>query len=98
MRRARVVHDGHSFDVREGESGELLTVDGTVLDPSDVTWLPPVAEPGTIFAVGLNYADHASELAFKPPEKPLVFLKHANCLTGHETGLLSARRRRAPAL
>ncbi|HFD3232154.1 TPA: 4-hydroxyphenylacetate degradation bifunctional isomerase/decarboxylase [Escherichia coli] len=37
---------------------------------------------GTLFALGLNYADHASELEFKPPEEPLVFLKAPNSLTG----------------
>ena len=37
---------------------------------------------GTLFALGLNYADHASELAFTPPEVPLVFIKAANTVTG----------------
>lgn len=36
----------------------------------------------TFFALGLNYADHASELDFKAPESPLVFIKAANTLTG----------------
>lgn len=36
----------------------------------------------TLFALGLNYADHASELDFKAPESPLVFIKAANTLTG----------------
>jgi 5-oxopent-3-ene-1,2,5-tricarboxylate decarboxylase/2-hydroxyhepta-2,4-diene-1,7-dioate isomerase len=51
-----------------------------------VTWLPPLTDtrqPRTIFALGLNYADHAKELAFKPPEEPLVFLKSPSTLTGH---------------
>jgi 5-oxopent-3-ene-1,2,5-tricarboxylate decarboxylase/2-hydroxyhepta-2,4-diene-1,7-dioate isomerase len=26
-----------------------------------------------VLALGLNYADHAKELAFKPPEEPLAF-------------------------
>lgn len=45
----------------------------------------PVARPhehGTLFALGLNYADHASELDFKPPEEPLVFIKAPNTVTG----------------
>ena len=44
-----------------------------------------VAHPqrhGTLFALGLNYADHASELEFKPPEEPLVFIKAPNTVTG----------------
>lgn len=36
----------------------------------------------TLFALGLNYADHAAELEFKAPEEPLVFIKAANTLTG----------------
>ncbi|EPP1457088.1 5-carboxymethyl-2-hydroxymuconate semialdehyde dehydrogenase [Shigella flexneri] len=44
---------------------------------------PTLPHPhGTLFALGLNYADHASELEFKPPEEPLVFLKAPNTLTG----------------
>ena len=45
----------------------------------------PVTRPhehGTLFALGLNYADHASELDFKPPEEPLVFIKAPNTVTG----------------
>lgn len=52
-------------------------------DIHTVKTFPPVPHPhGTLFALGLNYADHASELEFKPPEEPLVFLKAANTLTG----------------
>lgn len=36
----------------------------------------------TLFALGLNYADHATELAFKAPDEPLVFIKAANSITG----------------
>jgi len=52
------------------------------VEESEAVWLPPV-EPGTAFALGLNYADHAKELAFKAPDKPLVFLKGRNTFTGH---------------
>ncbi len=87
MKKGRVVHHGqngdHTLDITEGAAGELVAADGETVDPASVSWLPPVAEPGTIFALGLNYADHASELAFEPPKEPLVFLKHSNCLTGH---------------
>ncbi len=37
----------------------------------------------TLFALGLNYADHATELDFKAPQEPLVFIKAANTLTGN---------------
>ncbi len=60
--------------------------DGRLLAFDAVSWLPPLAplpQPRTILALGLNYADHAKELAFKAPEEPLVFLKGENALTGH---------------
>jgi 5-oxopent-3-ene-1,2,5-tricarboxylate decarboxylase / 2-hydroxyhepta-2,4-diene-1,7-dioate isomerase len=41
----------------------------------------------TVFCLGLNYADHAKELAFKPPEEPLVFLKSAASFTGNNTAV-----------
>jgi len=42
----------------------------------------PQRGPATVFALGLNYADHARELAFKAPDKPLVFLKGGNTVVG----------------
>lgn len=80
MKRARILLDGAVHDATEAEGGVRLA-NGRVLPEEAMTWLPPVA-PGTIFALGLNYADHARELAFKPPAEPLVFLKGPNALVG----------------
>src|SRR5579872_2243007 len=82
MKHARVAYAGAIHTATEVQ-GRLKLGDGRIVDPGAVVWLPPVAA-GTIFAVGLNYADHAKELAFKPPEVPLVFLKGPNSLAGHE--------------
>ncbi|MFP4906500.1 fumarylacetoacetate hydrolase family protein, partial [Paraburkholderia sp. BR14261] len=38
---------------------------------------------GTIFALGLNYAEHAKELQFSKQEEPLVFLKGPGSVIGH---------------
>lgn len=88
MKRARIQYQGDVLNVTIDDAGQLIGEDGKALglgvDDDGYTWLSPVAEPGTIFALGLNYADHASELAFEPPKEPLVFLKHANCITGHK--------------
>lgn len=81
MRTARIVFDGSIHTVTPHAEGVQLP-DGRVLSESQVLWLPPVT-PKTIFALGLNYADHAKELAFKPPEEPLVFMKGPNALNGH---------------
>ena len=81
MKRARVVYQGAEWAATES-AGKVCLSDGRRLAESEVTWLPPVT-PRTIFAVGLNYADHAKELAFTPPTEPLVFLKGPNAITGH---------------
>ncbi|MGW6458311.1 fumarylacetoacetate hydrolase family protein [Streptomyces sp. NPDC055078] len=42
----------------------------------------PVPAPRQIFAIGLNYADHAAESKLSVPESPTVFTKFPTCLTG----------------
>jgi len=81
MKSARVAFAGAIHRATE-QNGCVLLSDGRVVAEDAVVWLPPV-EPGTIFALGLNYADHAKELSFKPPEEPLVFLKGPQSLCGH---------------
>ncbi len=41
----------------------------------EVSLLAPVAEPGTIYAIGLNYARHVEETGGQRPETPIVFVK-----------------------
>jgi 5-oxopent-3-ene-1,2,5-tricarboxylate decarboxylase/2-hydroxyhepta-2,4-diene-1,7-dioate isomerase len=81
MKRARVAFDGAIHNAVEVEGGLKLN-DGRFVDEKDVVWLPPVA-PRTVFALGLNYADHAKELSFQAPKEPLVFLKGPNTFVGH---------------
>jgi len=82
MKRARVVYGGSIHQAIEKE-GSLLLDNGKMVGEEEVMWLPPV-EPKTVFALGLNYADHASELAFQAPSEPLVFLKGPNTFIGHK--------------
>jgi acylpyruvate hydrolase len=42
---------------------------------SEVTLLAPIPDPGTIYGIGLNYADHIAEMGGTPPEAPVVFVK-----------------------
>ncbi len=82
MKSARIQYHGDTLAVAVNDGGHPLLADGTILDPEQVTWLPPAT--GTMFALGLNYADHAAELSFKAaPKEPLVFVKAANAYTGH---------------
>ncbi|MDM5222218.1 fumarylacetoacetate hydrolase family protein [Peribacillus sp. NJ11] len=81
MKRARIAYAGAIHQASE-YNGQLQLADGRIVHEQDVVWLPPV-EPRTVFALGLNYADHAKELAFKTPEEPLAFLKGPNTFIGH---------------
>ena len=81
MKHARVAFDGALHAATEDGAGVRLA-DGRKVRAEDLVWLPPL-EPRTIFALGLNYADHAKELSFKSPEAPLVFLKGRNTAIGH---------------
>ena len=42
----------------------------------------PAPRPGQVFAIGLNYADHAAEAGLAVPEDLTVFTKFASSLTG----------------
>ncbi|MEH6944753.1 fumarylacetoacetate hydrolase family protein [Bacillus sp. JJ722] len=81
MKRARVAYSGAIHEAVE-YNGQLQLCDGRIVNEEEVIWLPPV-ESGTVFALGLNYADHAKELAFNAPDEPLVFLKGPNTFIGH---------------
>jgi 5-oxopent-3-ene-1,2,5-tricarboxylate decarboxylase / 2-hydroxyhepta-2,4-diene-1,7-dioate isomerase len=86
MKRGRVAFAGtiHEAEPIASDSGSpaIRLSDGRVLTESDVVWLPPF-RVGTIIALGLNYADHAKELALSKQQEPLIFLKGPNTLIGH---------------
>lgn len=82
MKRGRIAFQGAIHEVTQAADGRVQLADGRLLNESAVEWLPPIV-PGAVFALGLNYADHAKELAFKAPEVPLAFLKGPNTIVGH---------------
>lgn len=82
MRTARISYGGAIHEAIEWEN-QLKLDDGRIVEEKDVVWLPPIV-PRTVFALGLNYADHAAELAFDAPSEPLVFLKGPNSFIGHQ--------------
>ncbi|HSW07331.1 fumarylacetoacetate hydrolase family protein [Aquabacterium sp.] len=85
MKRARVAYGGAVHEARPHPQG-LQLADGRVLAEDQVVWLPPL-QPGTILALGLNYADHVKELSkeltLSAQDEPLVFLKSPSTLIGH---------------
>jgi 5-oxopent-3-ene-1,2,5-tricarboxylate decarboxylase/2-hydroxyhepta-2,4-diene-1,7-dioate isomerase len=85
MKRARVAYSGAIHEAYEHPNGIKLA-DGRILKEEDVVWLSPF-EPGTIIALGLNYADHVKELSKEltvtSKDEPLAFLKGPSSVIGH---------------
>lgn len=81
MKHARIQYQGSTFHVTVDPQGNICLPDGRNVSSEHVIWLPPAT--GTLFALGLNYADHAAELDFSPPKEPLIFIKAPHSFTGH---------------
>jgi 2,4-didehydro-3-deoxy-L-rhamnonate hydrolase len=43
---------------------------------------PPVPRPAQVFAIGMNYRDHAAEAGLPLPDRPAAFTKFPTCLAG----------------
>jgi 2,4-didehydro-3-deoxy-L-rhamnonate hydrolase len=76
-------------------NGEFLATDGITrtreaLDAGDLPEISaeglrigsPIARPGNVVCIGLNYTAHAAESGATPPESPVVFLKPSNTVSG----------------
>lgn len=78
-RAGEVVGDRvHAF----AEASVIDVLDGAPPERSGHSWslgetrlLAPVPDPGTIYAIGLNYAAHIEETGAKQPDAPVVFVK-----------------------
>ena len=71
-----------SGDVRRLE--EVLQQNAAILPavPESERWAAPVARPGKIICIGLNYSDHAAESGMPIPTEPIVFFKGSNTVVG----------------
>ncbi len=56
---------------------------GKPIDLERAHLLPPLARPGKILCIGLNYADHSAEFGAQVPEYPVVFARFTSGLIGH---------------
>ena len=61
---------------------QQLTAQGDGVAEDTVRLLAPLAAPPRIFAVGLNYADHAAESEMKVQTVPTVFMKLSSSVCG----------------
>ncbi len=61
---------------------------GSIVERQRVELLSPVARPGKIICIGLNYRDHAAESNMPIPESPIIFSKFATCVIGPNQAVL----------
>jgi 2-keto-4-pentenoate hydratase/2-oxohepta-3-ene-1,7-dioic acid hydratase in catechol pathway len=52
-------------------------------DPADLA--APVPRPRQVFAIGLNYAEHAAEAGYPPDSMPVTFTKFPSSIVGPDT-------------
>ena len=88
MKRARFLVEGRYEEGRLAEPGVLVDAQGRAYREADVRFLPPVAAPGKILGLALNYADHAGELGLDVPADPAIFFKPATALVGHRGAVI----------
>jgi 2,4-diketo-3-deoxy-L-fuconate hydrolase len=65
----------HGCDAERQPGGEVVALEEARLHA-------PIARPGKIVAIGLNYEDHAAETGAEIPDKPVVFAKYPNTIIG----------------
>ena len=53
---------------------------GVTFSPAELG--PPVPRPAQVFAIGINYREHADEAGYPPASMPVTFTKFPTCLTG----------------
>ena len=58
---------------------------------AEARWAPPLARPGKIVCIGLNYRDHALETGKEIPTEPIVFMKATSALKGPDDPLILPR-------
>ena len=56
--------------------------------PADVRLASPVAVPGKIICIGLNFRDHAEASGMEPPAEPVLFSKATSSLSGPNDDLI----------
>ena len=71
----RVLAFADGLSVADVLGGASPTSGGDSWALDEVALLAPIPEPGTVYAIGLNYARHVAESGATPPEAPIVFVK-----------------------
>jgi len=62
--------------------------EGAPVVPDEVRLGPPVAKPGKMVCIGLNYSDHAKETGGTLPAEPVLFFKATSAIVGPNDHLI----------
>jgi 2,4-diketo-3-deoxy-L-fuconate hydrolase len=82
----------HAFFASNGlEQLSQLDIERLPEVAEGVRWGAPVARPGKVVCIGLNYSDHAAESGMPVPTEPIVFLKGSNTVCGPYDPILIPR-------
>jgi 2-keto-4-pentenoate hydratase/2-oxohepta-3-ene-1,7-dioic acid hydratase in catechol pathway len=71
--------------------GDLPRVDIALNDPTTRIG-PPIARPGKVVCIGLNYRDHAAETGSRIPREPIIFFKDPGTVIGPNDRVLVPRK------
>ena len=99
--------DGRHYDLSaltDDVTGAFLASDGPArvreaydagrLSPVDIAGQRvgvPIARPGVVLCIGVNYAAHAAESGIAPPAEPIIFYKAPNTVIGPHDDVLIPR-------
>jgi 2-keto-4-pentenoate hydratase/2-oxohepta-3-ene-1,7-dioic acid hydratase in catechol pathway len=70
----------HEWDAFVAWAEGVLAEGAVEFDPADLA--APVPRPRQVFAIGLNYAEHAAEAGYPPNSMPVTFTKFPSSIVG----------------
>ncbi len=68
-----------------------MNVRETGLRPAEIRYLPLIPNPDKVICVGVNYRPHVEEMGRDIPEKPVLFVRFAASLVGHQEPIIRTR-------
>ncbi len=76
-------------------AGQLRALETNVretgLRPAEIRYLPLIPNPDKVICVGVNYRPHVEEMGRDIPEKPVLFVRFAASLVGHQEPIIRTR-------
>ncbi len=73
---------------KQNPFNKINLIKSSIIPIEKITLLPPTGPSPKIILTGLNYKDHAKELNMDIPENPIIFLKPATSLIGHQNDII----------